>query len=196
METDAFTPSPTIHTLWRNNCTKQLLPISSRLAAFGNDGSWEATNCRSPSACHPSGSKHSSAPHHPEDQDVWQPLTFRAASTPPVANILLLQIFRGWPLSSMDLKCAQQGPMCCWLLLQSLNGWHCSLGLTWKQILQCGVHRKIPGFVSCHWKWLWFFFAHITQGHRSHVPYYKEVGQGPWASFEDLRDEKSPRGQL
>lgn len=34
-ETHISIPSPTIHTLWRNNCTKQLLPISSRLAAPG-----------------------------------------------------------------------------------------------------------------------------------------------------------------
>lgn len=102
-------PSPTIHTLWRNNCTKQLLPISSRLAALVQ-----------PPLIMSGGSEHSSAPYLPRCQDILQFFMFRSISALPVASNLLLQIFQGYSERSMSLGCDQQAPSG-WLLASPLD---------------------------------------------------------------------------
>lgn len=203
-----FTSSPAKHALWRNNCTNRLLLISSRLATLGNDSSWEATKCSPPTVCHLPEFEHSSAPRHPEDQDISQPLTFRSSPSLPAINDLVLWNFQGRPLRSMDLRCAQQGhsgllgppwdpeglsgppwdPEGLSLLLKAWLGgrpYISKRSVRRSQVLFHAVH-DIGSDLE--------FFVHITQ--RQHSPYHKEVRQQPWANFEGFRGEKSPRGQL
>lgn len=63
---------------------------------------------------------------------------------------------------SLDLRCARQGPNGLLTPPSDPEGVTLLLWgdiappLTWRQTLQRGVHRNIPGFVSCPWKWLSF----------------------------------------
>lgn len=116
-------------------------------------------------------------PQHvtPLDPSTALPLTTlktRTFCNPSCSDQLLLH---RWPTicSCKSSKDGLRGPwtldvfsrnaMGCWFLFQTLKGWHCSSGLTWGQTLQRGVHRKIPGFVSCHWKWLWVFWSYYPR---------------------------------
>lgn len=178
-------PSPTIHTLWKNNCIKQLLPLSSRLAALGE--------------------LHGAAPSdHITPVDLSRALPLTSLETRTFCNSsspdqpLLCQ----WSAicSCRSSKDTLRGPWTLgvisrdpvvgyWLLLQVLKGWNCSSEMAWRQNLERGIPREIPGFVS--WKWHQVFFSYYPKTLQLWY-LYTEVRQQPRASFEDLKREKSP----
>lgn len=178
MEAQTFTCSPTVNALWRNNCTKHLLPISSRLSALRNDAL--------------------ERPQSADHCDHVTPWIWACSdASPPVVKNLLLQVFQDWSLRSMNLRCSQQGPGGLLALLLHPEG----MSLRFQADLEASLTVRGPSEVPNFWfmplEVTLRFFAYITQGKLSHGPCYKEERQQPQASkfWRPQRWKKSPHGQ-